>query len=181
MERIARRVKPEEPAAKRVRPINVEICSDGDEGSEVRPTAMLIAEPSGGLGILVGVPVAELAEARSTPRATESVAASEKAQPVKALSQQRSVAPSPSLVAEVRAAEEPTPVSVLSAAPRLRAAAEETPSEAAMQSAMRQLLAIFEAARKLRPEVGLRDLVCLEDAPRDRRGRPVREEFVPAL
>ena len=167
MEQIARRAK--EPAAKRARPVSVEVCSDSEEGSEVRPTALLVADASGGLGILVGVPVAELAEARSTPRATESVA------------QPRSVAPLPSPPAEIRLAEEPAFGSVASAAPRLRAGAEEAPSKAAVQSAVRQLMAIFAAARQLRIDVGRRDSVHLEGAPRDRRGRPVHEEFVLAL
>ena len=78
VEQTARRATPEEPAAKRARPLSAEVRSDGDKGSEVQPTALLVAEPSGALGILVGVPVAELAEARSTPRATESVDASRK-------------------------------------------------------------------------------------------------------
>ena len=77
MEQIAGRVTPAEPAAKHAGPATVEISSDGAEGSEIRPIALLAAEASGALGILVGVPVAELAEARSTPRATESVEASE--------------------------------------------------------------------------------------------------------
>ena len=47
MEQIARRVTPEEPAAKRARPASVEIGSDGGEGSEVRPTALLAAEAFG--------------------------------------------------------------------------------------------------------------------------------------
>ena len=54
MEQIARRETPEEPAAKRARPASVEISSDGGEGSEARPTALLVAEASGALGILVG-------------------------------------------------------------------------------------------------------------------------------
>ena len=174
MEQIARHVTPEEPAAKCARPASV-------RGSGVRPTALLVAEASGALVVLVGVPVAELAEARGTPRATESVEASEEAQPMNSPAQPRSVAPSPSPIAEVRATEEPPPVSVGPPAPRLRAAAEEVPSETAMQSAVRHLLAIFEAARQLCPDVGWRDPVYLEDAPRDHRGRPVREEFVPAL
>ena len=140
-----------------------------------------MADASGALGILVGVPLAELAEAWSTPTAAESVEASEEAQPVKFSSQPRSAAPSPSPITKVRSAEEPTPVSVVSAAPRPRTAVEEIPSEAAVQSVMRQLLAIFEAARQRRPDVGLRDLLYLEDAPCDRRGRPVREESVPVL
>ena len=148
MERIARRTTSEEPAAKRVRPLSVETCSDGDGGSEVRPSALLVAEPSGALGIRAGVPVADLAEARSTPRATESVAASEEVPPMKSPSQPRSVKPSPP-AAEVRPAEEAAPVSVVSAAPRLSAVAEELPSEAAVQSAVQQLMAIFAAARQL--------------------------------
>ena len=156
----------------------MEISSDGGGESEVRRTALLVAEASGALAILAGVPVAELAKARGTATATRSVEASDEAQPVNSPSPPRSVAPSPSRNAEVRAAEEPTAVSVVSAAPRLRAAAEEITSEAAVQSALRKLLAILEAARHLRPLVGLRDLVYLEDAPRHCRGRPLREKFV---
>ena len=183
MERIARSVIPEEPAATRVRPLSVEICSHGDEGSEVRRTALLVAQPSEGLGILVGVPVEELEEAWSTPRATESAAASEEIPRMKSPSRLRSVEPSPPPIAGVRLAEEPTPVSVVSVAPRLSTVAEKVPSEAAVQrqSAVRQLMAIFAAACQLRTDVGRRDPVHLEDARRDRRGRPVHEAFGPAL
>ena len=167
MERITRRVTPEKPAAKRVRLLSVEVCSDGAEGSEVRPTALLVAEPSGGLGILVNVPVAKLARTRSTPRVTESVAASEEVPPMKSPSRLRSVEPSPPPTAEVSIVKEPAPVSVVSAAPRLSAVAEKVPSEAAVQSAVRQLMAIFAAARQLRADVGRRDSVKLEDAPRE--------------
>ena len=180
-EQIARRVTPEVPSAKRVRPASREISSDGGEGPEVRPTALLVADSSGALDILVGVPAAALAEARSTPRATESVVASEEAQPAKFPSHPRSAAPSPSPIAEMRAAEEPTPVSVVWAVSRSRAPAAEIPSETAVQSALQRLLAIFEAARQLRPDVGLRDLRYREDAPCDRRALPVSEEFVPVL
>ena len=159
----------------------MKISSDGAEGSGVRPTALFVAEASGALGILVGVPVAELAGARSTPRATECVEASEEAPPTESPSRPHSVVLSPPPTADVRPAEEPTPVSVVAAAPRLSAAAENLPSEAAVQSAVRQLVAIFQAARQLSPDIGRRDPVHLEDAPRDRRGRFVREEFVPAL
>lgn len=93
MEEMARRVAPEERAAKRVRPASVAISSDGGEGSQVRPTAPLVAEASAALGILVGVRLAELAEARSTRRAIASVEASEEAEPEKSPSQ-GSVAPS---------------------------------------------------------------------------------------
>ena len=134
----------------------------------MRPTALLVADASGALGILVGVPAAELAEARSTPRATESVVASEEAQSAKFPSHPHSAALSPSPIAEIRTAEEPTPVSVVSAVSRSRAPAAEIPSETAVQSALQHLLAIFEAPRQLRPDVGLRDLRYLEDAPRDR-------------
>ena len=107
--------------------------------------------------------------------------ASKEVPPIKSPSRPRSVAPPPSPTAEVRLAEEQTPVSVVSAAPRLSAVSEEVPSEAAMQSAVRQLLAIFAAARQLRSDVGRRGSVHLEDAPRDHRGSPIHEEFVPAL
>ena len=101
----------------------------------MRPTALLVADASGALGILVGVPAAELAEARSTPRATESVVASEEAQSAKFPSHPRSAAPSPSPIAEIRAAEEPTPVSVVSAVSRSRAPAAEIPASYAPMSA----------------------------------------------
>ena len=102
MEQIARRATPKETAEKRARPVTVDICLDSDERSKVRPTALLVAEPSGALSILVGVPVAELAQARSTPRVIDSMEASEEAPPRKSPSQPRSVAPSPSPTAEVR-------------------------------------------------------------------------------
>ena len=147
----------------------------------MRPTALRVADASGALGIFVGVPATELAEARSTPRATESVVASEEAYPAKLPSYPRSAAPSASPIAEIRAAEEPTPVSVVSAVPHSRAPAAEIPSKTVVQGALQHLLATFEAARQLRPDIGLRGLRYLEDAPRDRRGRAVREEFVPVL
>ena len=107
--------------------------------------------------------------------------AAEEPQPAKFPSQPRSAAPSPSPIAEIRVADEPTPVSVASAVPSPRPPAVEIPSEAAVQNAMKQLLVIFVAARQLRPDVGLCDLRYLEDAPRDRRGCSVREDFVPVL
>ena len=180
MERIARRVTPEQPAAKRVRPPSMETCSYGDEGSDVRPTALVAAEPPGSLGILVGVPVPELAETRSTLRATESVAATEEVPAMESPTQPRSVAPSPSPTAEVRLAEEPTLLPIVSAAPRSSAVAEKVPSDAAVESAVRQLMAVFAAARRLGIDVGPRDSVHLQDVPRDGRGRPVQEELVPA-
>ena len=45
----------------------------------MRPIALLVAEASDALGIPVSVPVGELPEAQSTPRATESVEAYEEA------------------------------------------------------------------------------------------------------
>ena len=181
MEKIAQRATPEEPAAKRMRPLSVEVCSDGDEGSEVRATALFVAEPTGALGILVDVPVADLVEARKTPRAPESVATSEEVLPRESPSRPRSVLHSPSPTAEVRTAGELAPASDVSVASRSREIAGGVPSEAAMQNGVRQLLALFEATGQLGAPVGRRESEHLEDAPRDRRGRPVHEEFVPAL
>ena len=181
METIARRATPEEPAAKRMRPLSVEVCSDGDERSEVRATALFVAEPTGALGILVCVPVADLAEARSTPRARESLATSEEVLPRKSPSRPRSVRPSQSPTAEARTAGELAPASDVPVASRSSAIAVEVPSEAAVQNAVHQLMALFEAARQLGTPVGWRESAHLDDAPRDRQGRPVREEFVPAL
>ena len=50
-----------------------------------------------------------------------------------------------------------------------------------MQSAVRQFVALFEAALRLGAPTREREVEHLEDAPRDRRGRPVHPEFVPAL
>ena len=180
MEKIAQRATPEEPAAKRMRPLSVEVCSDGDEGSEVRATALFVAEPTGALGILVAVPVADLVEARKTPRAPESVETSEEVLPRESPSRPRSVEPSPSPTADVRTAGELAPASDVSVASRSREIAGGVPSEAAMQNGVRQLLALFEAAGQLGAPVGRRESEHLEDAPRDRRGRLVHEEFVPA-
>ena len=123
------------------------------------PSALLVAEASGALGILVGVLGAELAGARSTPRATESVDASEEAPRMKSSSQPRSAAASPSPTVEVRPSGEPTPASAVLAAPPPRLAADEVPSKPAVQIAVRQLIAIFAAARQLCPEawLGLRE------------------------
>ena len=131
-EKIARGGASEEPTAKRTRPASAEISFDGGEGSEVRPTALRVAEASAALGILVGVPLSDLAEPHRTPRATGSAEASEETQPVELSSQPRHGAPSPSPVAELHAAEETTPVSVASALPRPSTAAEGIPSEAAV-------------------------------------------------
>lgn len=158
IEKSARRAASEEPSAKRARPASVEISSNGDERPEMRSIALLVAEASGVLDILVGVPVAEPAEAPSTPRVTESVEASEETQPVKLPCRQRFAAPSLSAVVGLYVAEKPAPVSVASATPRSRIVIEEIHSETAVHSAMQQLLEIVEAARQLRPEVGLRDL-----------------------
>ena len=100
---------------------------------------------------------------------------------MKSPSRPRSVEPPPPPTVEARIVEQPSSVSVVSAAPRSSAVAEEVPSKAAVQSAVRQLMAIFAAARQLRADVGRRDSVDLEDASRDRLGRPVHEEFAPAL
>ena len=145
MENIARRAAPEEPAAKRVRPLRVKVCSDGDEGSEVRATALFVAEPTGALAILVGVPLADKAEARSTPRALESLAASEEVLLRKSPSQPRSVDLAPSPTVEVRSAGELASASDVSVASRPRAIGVEIPSEAAVQSAVRQLMALFDS------------------------------------
>ena len=127
IKKVARRVSSKEPSAKRARPASVEISSDGGEGSEVRPTALLVAEASGALGILVCVPAAELAGARSTLRATESVEASAEAKPVGLPPQQLPAEPSLSLVVGFPVAEEPTPVSVALATSRSRMVVEGDP------------------------------------------------------
>ena len=52
MEKIVRRAAPEEPAAKRMRPRSVEAFSEDGEISEVRATAVFVAEPIGALAFL---------------------------------------------------------------------------------------------------------------------------------
>ena len=46
---------------------------------------------------------------------------------------------------------------------------------------MRQLVALFEVPRRLGSPSREREVVHLGDAPRARHGRPVDEEFQPAL
>ena len=62
-----------------------------------------------------------------------------------------------------------------------RAGDAEVPSDAAVQSAVRQLIALFEAARQMGAPAATREVEHLEDAPRNRRGRPLHDDFVPAL
>ena len=57
----------------------------------------------------------------------------------------------------------------------------EFPSEAVVQSAVQQLVALFEAACQLGAPAREHEVEHLEDDPRDRRDRPVHEEFVPVL
>ena len=128
METIVRRAAPEEPAAEQVRSLTVKGCCEDDEGSEVRATAVLVAEPTGALGTLAGVPVADPAEAQSMPRAPESVMASEEVQLRKSTPRPRSTDPALSPTVEVRAAGEPASASDASALSQSRAVAVEIPS-----------------------------------------------------
>ena len=109
------------------------------------------------------------------------MATSEEVLARKSPSRQRSVEPSPSPTAEVRIAGELTPVSDVSVASRSSATAAGVASEAAVQNAVCQLMAHFEADRQLGAPVERRESELLEDAPRNRRGPPAHEEFVPAL
>ena len=58
---------------------------------------------------------------------------------------------------------------------------EGVPSDAAVQSAVQELIALFEAACQAGAPSGRREVEHLEDAPRNRRGCLMQEEFVPAL
>ena len=73
------------------------------------------------------------------------------------------------------------PASDVSVASCSRAISLEVPSEAAVQNAVRQLMALFESARQLGAPIGRCEPEHLEDAPSNRRSHPVHEEFVPAL
>lgn len=71
MGKIAHRTASEGSAAKRARTDSVKLSPDGEGGSEECSTAVFVTNATGALGILVDVPLAELAEARSTPRAAD--------------------------------------------------------------------------------------------------------------
>ena len=160
----------------------MEVCSDDEGGPETRATALFVADTSGALWILVRVPAADVAEARSSPSVTGSVAKLEDGPPRKSRSRSRSARPSPPPPApEVCVVAESDLVSDVAAMPRSRSGDVGFPSEAAVQSTVRQLVALFEAARRLRVSAREREVEHLEDAPLDRRGRPVHQDFVPAL
>lgn len=55
------------------------------------------------------------------------------------------------------------------------------PFDAAVQTAVRHLMALFEAPRQMGAHIERRQPADVGDAPRDRWGRLVHEEFVPAL
>ena len=74
MEKSSRRMPPAEPATKRRRPIAVEICSDEEGEHEEHATALFVADTSGALSLLVGVPTSGAAESWSSPRVARSVA-----------------------------------------------------------------------------------------------------------
>ena len=182
MEKSSRRTPPAEPVGKRRRPPSVEVCSDDEGGTETRATALVVADTSGALRLLVRVPAADVAEARSSPRVAGSVAELEDGPPRKSRSRSRSARPSPPPPApEVCVVAKSDLVSDVAAVPRSCAGDVGFPSEAAMQSAVRQLVALFEAARRLRVSAREREVEHLEDAPLDRRGCPVYQDLVPAL
>ena len=160
----------------------MEACSDNEGGLEERATALFVADTSGALHLLVGVPAGDVAELRNSPRVAGSMAELEDRPSGKSRVRSRSGRPSqPSPAPAVCIVGNADLVPDVAAVSRSRVSDVEFPSEAALQSAVRQLVALFEAARQLGAPARERDVEHLEDAPRDRRGRPVHEDFVPAL
>ena len=129
-----------------------------------------------------GVPAGDAAESRSSPRGARSAAELEDRPSGKSRSRSQSSRPSrPSPAPAVCVVGKADLVSDVAAVSCSRVSDVELPSEAAVQSAVRQLVALLEAARRLGAPAREREVEHLEDAPRDRRGRPVYEEFEPAL
>ena len=181
-EKIARRTPPPELTVKRQRPLSVEVCSDEEPEPETHAVAVFLVDSKGALRLLVGVDSGATAEARSSPRATGSVTELEEAPPRKSRSRSRSVEASPPpSVPEIRVVGESGSVPGAGQELPSREGEDGVPLEAAVQSAVRQLIALFEAARQVGAPAGRREVEHLEDAPRNRRGHPVQEDVVPAL
>ena len=181
-EKIARRTPPPELAVKRQRPLSVEVCSDEEPEPETHAIAVFMVDSKGALRLLVGVHSGATAEAGSSLCATGSVTELEEAPPRKLRSRSRSVRASPPpSVPEIRLVGESGSVTGAGEELASREGEEGVPSDAAMQSAVRQLIALFDAARQVGAPAGMREVERLEDAPRNRRGRPVQEDVVPAL
>ena len=182
MEKISRRKPPAEPVAKRRRPLAVEVCSDEEGKHEEHASVLFVANTSRALRLLVGVPAGDAAESRSFPRVARSLVELDDRLSEKSRFRLRSSGPSrPSPAPVVCVVGKADLVSDVAAVSCSRVSDVECPSETAVQSAVRQLVALFEAARRLGAPAREREVEYLEDAPRDRRGRPVHEELVPAL
>ena len=182
IEKVSRRTPPAEPAAKRRRPLAVELCSDEEGEHEERPTALFVADTSGALSFLVGAPAGGAPESRSFPRVARSVAELDDRPSGKSRSRSHSSRPSrPSPAPAVCVMGKADLVSDVAVVSRSRVSDMEFPSEAAVQSAVRQHVALFEAARRLGAPAREREAEHLKDAPRDRRGRPMHKELEPAL
>ena len=150
MEDISRRTPPAEPAAKRRRPLAVEICSDKDGEHEEHASALFVADTSGALSLLVKVPVCDSPETRSSPRVARSVAELEGRPSGKSRSRSQSSRPSrPSPAPAVCVVGKADLVSGVAAVLWSRVSDVEFPSEAAVQTAVRQLVALFEAPRRV--------------------------------
>ena len=150
MEKISRLTSPAAPAAKRRRPYTVKAGSDEKGEPEEHATALFVADTSGALSVLVGVPAGDAAESRSSPRVARSVAELGDRPSGKSRSRSRSSRPSqPSPAPAACVAGKADLVSDVAAVSCSRVSDVECPSEAAVQSAVRQLVALFEAARQL--------------------------------
>ena len=181
-EKIARRTRPPEPAAKRQRPLSVGVCPDEEQEPETHATAVFLVDSKRALRLLVGVHSGATAESRSSPRATGPLAELAKAPLRKSRSGSRSARASPPPpVPEIRLVGESGSVPGPGEELPSRDGEEGVPSDAAVHSAVRQLVALFETARQVDAPAARREVDNLADAPRNLRGRPVQEDFVPAL
>ena len=181
-EKTARRTPPPEPAAKSQRPLSVEVCPDEEPEPETHATAVFLVDSKRALRLLVGMHSGATAESRSSPRATGSLTELAKAPPRKSRSRSRSAraSPPPSLL-EIRLVGESDSVPGAGEELPSHEGEQGVPSDAAVQSAVRQLIALSEAARQMGAPAARREVEQLEDAPRNRRGRQMQEDFVPAL
>ena len=181
-EKIAGRTPPPEPAAKSQRPLSVPVGSDEEPEPETHATAVFLVDSKGALRLPVGVHSGATAGARSSPRATGSVTELEEASPRKSRSRSQSLRASPPpSVPEIRLVGQSGSAPGAGEELPSRGGEEGVPSDAAVQSAVRQLIALFETARQVGAPAARREVEHLEDAPRNHRGRPVQDDFVPAL
>ena len=169
VENISRRTPPADPAAQRRRPPTVELCFDDEGEPEEHPTAVFVADTSGALRLLVGVPARDAAESRGSFPVTRPLAEPEARLSGKSRSRSRSSRPSqPSPAPAVCVVGKADLFFDVAAVSCSRVRDVKFPSEAAVQSAAVWCVALFEAACQLGAPAREREVAHLEDAPRDR-------------